>query len=247
VKRNNDNKKGNTYMSQRSKTSDKAQTPEQEAKSAELVEVEKNELSTRSEQEGFLITPDDMDIPWMNIVQKTSSIEGETGDLVLDKVHRLAGAEEPIQVVPLPPKRAWKEDKPFDEGMGQIVFNEAAAHALAAESEYKVIDAAECPFLIPAPEGNDDAGTFPFPIAGKNYALGKIHVAKEGFRKVYQRLATFEQFNKPLGVHISHKTWEFQTRFTERGKYKYYTPEIVLKGEDVDGDLLEFLKTWGAA
>ena len=52
----------------------------------EVVEVKKNELAGAQQ---LSITPSDIDIPRLNIVQKTSSIDGPVGSVVLDKTHIL--------------------------------------------------------------------------------------------------------------------------------------------------------------
>ena len=63
-----------------------------------VAEVPKSELATTNAS-GLEISSTDIDVPRVNIVQKTSEIEAPLGAVVLDKQHVLAEADEAISVL----------------------------------------------------------------------------------------------------------------------------------------------------
>ena len=65
-----------------------------------VAEVPKSELATTNAS-GLEISSTDIDVPRVNIVQKTSEIEAPLGAVVLDKQHVLAEADEAISVTVL--------------------------------------------------------------------------------------------------------------------------------------------------
>jgi len=215
---------------------------------AETAEPTTTELAAPSGSEGFIINPDDIDIPWLNIVQRTSNMEvGDPGDLVHDKEHVIVGAEIPLKVVPLHPKKGWKEDIDFDsDETPRVVWSEKDRDALAADSDYDIMEFAELSFLLPNPDSKateDFNPAYPFPIAGGQYNLGKIYVQKDGYRQTYKRLATFKTFN--ADVPIQSVYWELSIVLLERGKYKWYAPNLKVTEERTPEKLQAFLAQWG--
>lgn len=189
----------------------------------------------------------DIDIPRVNVVQKTSDITGPDGNpapygsLVLDKRIILAAPEEPIQVVPLSANKAWREDVPFDaDDIPRIANSQEEKVQLSLDSEYPILEFAEITLLF---KGGDDADSFPFPLGDANYALGRINVAKDAYRQTFKRLATFAVFNKTTPIH--ERLWNFQSTAITRGKYSWFAPSLTITqdppSEEVKGFIENFL------
>ena len=198
-------------------------------------------------REGFIINPDDIDIPWMNVVQRSSTMDtGSPGDLVHDKEHVMVGADTPLLVVPLTPKKGWKENIPFDsDETPRLAYSEHQRDLLAEDSDYELIEFAELGFLVPNPDANGSADfnpAYPFPIAGGQYNLGRIYVQKDAYRQTYKRLATFQTFNAEIPLNSIY--WELSVVLMERGKYKWYAPSLKATEQQTPETLREFLSQW---
>jgi len=190
---------------------------------------------------GLVITSSDIDIPRLNLVQKTSAIDGEVGSLVLDKQYILAGPEEKIDAVVMSATKMWREDIPFDEGkQGRIAYTEEEARAMGADSEYEMIEFADICLVFKQPEGGDDSEAYPFPIGDHQYAFGRLNVAKDAFRQTYKRITTFAAFNPSLSLQA--RVWKFHSGMLTRGRNSWYAPSlaVVAKGEP-DQALIEFV------
>jgi hypothetical protein len=186
----------------------------------------------------------DIDIPRVNVVQKTSDITGPDGkpapygSLVLDKRHILTAPEVAIQVVPLSAIKAWREDVPFDaDDIPRIANTSEEKHQLGIDSDYPVLEFAEITLLF---KGSDDVETFPFPLGKNNYALGRINVAKDAYRQTFKRLATFAVFNKTTPIHK--RLWNFQSTAITRGKYSWFAPSLTITNEEPSKAVMEFIE-----
>jgi len=182
----------------------------------------------------------DIDIPRLNVIQKMSEIEGPIGSVVLDKDSVLLEAGKKLNVVVVGAIKKWKEDVPYgDEYMPKIANTEAEAKALAADSDYEILEFAELVLLIPQP-GDDDTH-FPYPIGDKNYQIGRITVQKDAYRLTYKRLFTFQTFNR--AVPISSRLWTFSSDLMTKGKYSWFTPSLSITKEETPAEVLEFVNT----
>lgn len=209
----------------------------------ELANTETTELSTSV---GGLdgIDASDIDIPRINVVQKTSDIEFDTGSVVIDKSHELAAADEKVPVIVLSAAKKWREDVPFDDDvMPKYADTKEEAAALASESDYDVIEWADITLLFPQPEGNTDEEAYPFPIGDTNYAIGRINVAKDAYRKTYKALATFSVFNKTTPL-IS-RVWTFESQIMSRGKYSWYVPTLSVSPQKTPQEVIDFAAGFG--
>ena len=184
----------------------------------------------------------DIEIPRVNVVQKTSDITGPDGNpapygsLVLDKRIILAEPEEAIQVVPLSAIKAWREDVPFDsDDIPRIANSSEEKHQLGLDSEYPILEFAEITLLFKG----DDPESFPFPLGKGNYALGRINVAKDAYRQTFKRLATFAVFNKTTPIH--QRLWNFQSTAITRGKYSWFAPSLTITNEEPSKEVAEFI------
>tara|TARA_R100001510_G_C7595928_1_gene164049 strand:- start:44 stop:700 length:657 start_codon:yes stop_codon:yes gene_type:complete len=185
----------------------------------------------------------DIDIPRVNVVQKTSDITGPDGtpapygSLVLDKRIILAQPEEPIQVVPLSATKAWREDVPFEsDDIPRIANNVEEKNKLSTDSEYPILEFAEITLLF---KGSDDVESFPFPLGKDNYAMGRINVAKDAYRQTFKRLATFAVFNKTTPIHK--RLWNFQSTAITRGKYSWFAPSLTITNEEPSDEVVDFI------
>ena len=179
----------------------------------------------------------DIEIPRLNVIQKTSQIDGPVGSVVLDKDAVLIEAEDKIPVVIVGAITRYKEDVPYDEDtIPKIVNTEAEARALAAESNYEVLEFAEIVMLIP--QVGDDDQSFPYPIGDTNYQLGRITVQKDAYRLTYKRLFTFQTFNPQTPA--SSRLWNFGTELISKGKYSWYVPTLQITKEETPEEVVAF-------
>tara|TARA_R110002051_G_scaffold22406_2_gene58007 strand:- start:553 stop:1212 length:660 start_codon:yes stop_codon:yes gene_type:complete len=211
-------------------------------KKKELAEVPAAQMTAAYDMSATL-EQSDIDIPRVNVVQKTSDITGPDGkplpygSLSLDKRHILAEPEESIKVVPLLAQKSWREDIPFDsDEIPRIANTTEEKHELSIVSDYTMLEFAELTLLF---QGGDDVETFPFPIGDNNYALGRINVAKDAYRQTFKRLATFAVFNKKTPIHS--RMWNFQSSSISRGKYSWFAPSLTITNEEPDKAVAEFI------
>ena len=211
-------------------------------KKDELAPEPVNALSTGALPD--TIDASDIDIPRINVVQKTSDItctNGEPapyGSLVLDKSVVLAQPETPIKVIPLIATKQWREDIPYDsDDVPRIAGSEAEKNQLALDSEYNLIEFAEITFLF---EGNDDVEVFPLPLGKKNYAMGRINVAKDAYRQTFKRLATFAVFNKNTPIHT--RLWNLTSSAITRGKYSWFAPSLTITQSETSEEVVSFVE-----
>ena len=197
---------------------------------------------------GLAFDANDITIPRLNVIQKTSEIEGDLGSIMLDKMFELAPAGKELLVYVARADKAFKENIPYDEDkVPQIVSNPDEVAALAEESEYEIIEFADITLLIPAPEGReDDEEAFPLPIGDKQYALGKMTVQKDSYRNTFKRLATFAAFHPKLSV--QDRLWRFKSDEISRGKYTWFTPALAVSPDtaSIDEDAVAFVKQLAA-
>jgi hypothetical protein len=207
------------------------------------IEVQEKQSPATVNVDGLQFDRSDIDIPRMNVVQKTSDIEAPTGSLVLDKKFVLLKPEEIGQVIIVSAVKQWKEDIPFDEGtMGRIASTPEAAAELGQESSYPILEFAEIEMLFRQPEGSTDDDAYQYPIGDGNYALGKLYVAKDAYRQTYKRLVTFAAFNK--SIQLRNRLWNFQTQMIEKGKYSWYVPSLAITQVETPAEVLEFIETF---
>jgi hypothetical protein len=210
----------------------------------ELAKAPVNALSSSSALPST-VEHSDIDIPRVNVVQKTSDITGPDGEpapygaLVLDKRFILAAPEEDIKVVPLIAMKAWREDVPFDsDDIPRIANSIEEKHALGLDSEYPILEFAEITLLFKG--GKEDIEAFPFPLGKGNYALGKINVAKDAYRLTFKRLITFARFNGDTPSYA--RLWKFKSTSITRGKYSWFAPSLSITDEAPSKEVLSFVE-----
>lgn len=191
---------------------------------------------------GFIIDPEDIHIPRLNVVQKTSAMEGEVGDLVLDKKHVVIPQGESREICVLAAQKMWREDIPYEqEGMPIIAYNHQEMQHLKRGSDYEVIEFAEITLAIEEPEGEPEPEVYTYPIGDKNYCLGKLNVAKNAYQSTYKSLATFASFNRE--VPLTQRLWTFASYVMEKGKYKWFVPSLTVSKNYANPEVVELAQT----
>ena len=204
-----------------------------------LVEAPKNELAAANAS-GIVISSSDIDVPRVNVVQKTSEIEAPLGAVVLDKQHVLAEADETIPVTVLSVIKGWRENIDYDsDEIPQIAHSQEEADQIKANSEYDMLEFAEITILFKKPEGSDNDAAYPFPIGDANYAIGRLNTAKDAYRQTFKRLATFAAFNPKAS--LQHRLWDFKSSLISRGKYSWFAPSLSIRQDEPTDEVKTFV------
>ena len=199
------------------------------------------EIAPVRQVHGLQFDMSDIDIPRLNITQKTSSFEAPTGSLVLDKTHVILQPNTGINVVVVKADKMWREDTPFDEDViPQIAKTPEELSALSARTTYPIIEFAEIIFMIPPVSDTEvDHSVYQFPIAGKQWAIGKLNVQKDAYRQTFKRLATFQGLNPTVPFFA--KQWNLSVGLMTKGKYSWWVPSLKVTDEPVNDEIQAFL------
>ena len=210
----------------------------------ELVKTE-SFLSAQSENSGFIVALEDIDVPRLNIIQKMSSIEGPIGGIVIDKTDTLVDKDDRCDVVVAHTKKGWRENVPFGtDELPQIAWSEQDRNELQSSTEYgDLVVFADITFLIPQPDGAED-DLYQYPIGDTNYALGVINVAKDGYKFTYKKINTFQLFNHKLPV--SAKIWSFGSELITKGQHSWFIPTLKPTSNNSPEEAVEFSKLLGS-
>lgn len=189
------------------------------------------------------IDAEDIDIPRINVIQKSSQIDAPVGSIVVNKTDVVALADQAVEVIVVLAQKGYRQDVPYEEDVvPQIAWTKERADEIALEGDYEMIEFAEITMLIKQPEGNTDDEAFPFPIGDSNYALGRINVSKNAYRSTYKCLATFAAFNK--GVPLSGRIWSLKSSSMSKGKYSWFSPSLTITKNAPSEDVVEFLASF---
>lgn len=220
-----------------------------------VAEVEQNEntgVSTQTADNTGGFDLSDMFVPRLNICQPTSSdVEGDPGDLVIDKTSPAynVGVKAPCFILSI--KKGWKEDVEYESSdMPRFANSEAEAKALQLElkaegSDRKVIHFAEVIFFIQhTPESvidkEDAADAFPYSIGGEDYALVKATFQKTAYDGTARRIVNVQVSNP--GVDLTSVPFTLSTAEKRSGKNKWFTPTFQAKiTEKAPAELLAFV------
>ena len=206
----------------------------------EVVEAKKKELVNKGLPK-LNIAPSDIDISKINLIQKSSHIEGPVGSFVLDQQHVLLETDDSAEVIVVIALKGWREDTPYDnDEMPRIAQTEEQKAAIDADSEFGTIEFADITLLIPKPGPNDeDDTTYPYPIGDEHFALGRINVAKDAYRMTYKRLATFSLFNAELPY--SRRLWTLKSEVMTKGKYSWFAPSLTITKNEPSEEVINFV------
>ena len=217
-------------------------------KKEKIVKAEKAEVTTgQTNNGGFVVSLEDVDIPRLNVIQKMSSIEGPVGGVVIDKSDVLIEKDERVDVIIGHTKKGWRENIPFgSDEMPRMAWSESDRTEIENDSEYgKMVVFADITFLIPQPENADDENDiYQYPIGDQNYALGVINVSKDGYKFTYKKLNTFQLFNSTLP--ISAKVWSFGTELITKGQHSWFVPTLKPTSENAPEEAVTFSQLLGS-
>ena len=191
----------------------------------------------------MMIEPSDIEIPRINVVQKTSEIDAPFGSVVLDKQFVIAEPETPVSCIPVSVTKGWREDIPYDnDEMPRIAHSQEERDEIAKTSEWGMQEFADIVLLFEKPEKTNVSAAYPFPIGDKFYALGRINVAKDAYRQTFKRLATFTLFNADTPP--SSRVWDFTSALISRGKYSWYAPSLTFTDKGASEAVQNFCSTF---
>ncbi len=207
---------------------------------SKVAQKKKEELAQPSGPQ-LLITPADIEIPRLNLVQKMSQIEGPVGGVVIDRKSTLLEKDETCPAIIVNATKGWRENIPFgSDEMPRIASNESQKESIEEDSTWgEMLPFADITLLFPQPEGADD-DSYPYPVGNANYALGKINVAKDGYRCTYKRLCTFQMFNFDLP--LCAKVWTFGSELITKGSHSWFIPTLTATKEDTPAEAREFIE-----
>ena len=187
----------------------------------------------------MMIEPSDIEIPRINVVQKTSEIDAPFGSIVLDKQFVIAEPETAIAAIPVSVTKGWREDIPYDDDeMPRIANSQEERDEIAKTSDYPMLEFADITLLFEKPDKTDVGAAYPFPIGDHLYALGRINVAKDAYRQTFKRLATFTLFNPDTPP--SMRYWDFTSSLISRGKYSWYAPSLTFTDRETSEAVQKF-------
>ena len=215
--------------------------PKTTEKKQKIVEAEKHEIS---EAPKWVITASDIDIPRLNIKQKSSQFDaGEFGDLVSEKTHVLLDAGESTEVIVVDIVKAWREKTEFGGEKGRVARTQEEAKELAEDSEYEILEFADITMLYPKPEGGDETA-YPFPIGDQFYSMGRLDVSKGAYRNTFKRLARFAAFNPDTP--LCKKLWTCKTELLTRGQVAWYSPSLTIAVGDAPDAVVDFMSKFNS-
>ena len=187
----------------------------------------------------MMIESTDIEIPRLNIIQKTSEIDAPFGSVVLDKQYVIAEPEEKIRCIPVSVMKAWREDIPFDEDVSaRIAYTKEERDEIGKDSKWNMLEFADLILMFFKPDDTDSEDAYPFVVGDKQYALGKINVAKDGYRQTFKRLATFSLLNPD--VPLPSRVWTLSSSIIQRGKYSWYAPGLSITSEETPEEVQKF-------
>lgn len=187
----------------------------------------------------MMIEPSDIEIPRINVVQKTSEIDAPFGSIVLDKQFVIAEPETAVAAIPVSVLKGWREDIPYDDDeIPRIANSQEERDEIAKSSDYPMLEFADITLAIAKPEDAAVEAAFPFPIGDEFFALGRINVAKDAYRQTFKRLATFTLFNPETPAFT--RFWDFTSALISRGKYSWYAPSLTFTDKETSEAVQKF-------
>jgi hypothetical protein len=189
---------------------------------------------------------EDFHIPRLNCIQKMSEIEGNPGDLVLDRraVVLKPGKKLPVTVVSI--RKSWTEKVPFEgEYKPKYANTPEEAADLKLQSNFPIIPVADIILLVPYDSSistideEDAAELFPFLVGDTAYQLAKLTVQSFAFDHTFKIVNSFHAGNPNLT--LTGQSWNLGSLLLERGRYSWYVPVLGRSNRAQDPEVLAFL------
>jgi len=208
---------------------------------SKLAEKKKEAVAKPAAGPQLTITPADIEIPRLNVVQKMSQIEGPVGGVVIDRKSTLLEKDENCSALVVNATKGWRENIPFgSDEMPRIAATESQKESIEGDSTWgEMLPFADITLLFPQPKDGDEE-LYPYPVGNANYALGKVNVAKDGYRCTYKRLCTFQMFNFDLP--LCAKVWTFGAELITKGSHSWFIPTLTVTKEDAPVEAREFIE-----
>jgi len=208
---------------------------------SKLAEKKKEAVAKPAAGPRLSITPADIEIPRLNVVQKMSQIEGPVGGVVIDRKAVLIDKDETCAALVVNATKGWRENIPFgSEEMPRIAMTESQKESIEGDSTWgEMLPFSDITLLFPQPKEGDEE-LYPYPIGNANYALGKVNASKDGYRCTYKRLCTFQMFNFDLP--LCAKVWTFGAELITKGSHSWFIPTLTVTKEDAPVEAREFIE-----
>lgn len=158
-----------------------------------------------------------------------SEIEGNPGDLVMDRRTAVvpAGKKIPVNIVSI--HKSWTEKVPYEgDVQPRIAYTLEQLEELRQESSREIVPRADITLLLPHNEeinGLDDeqaSELFPFLLEDTSYQLVRITVQSFAYDHTFKIVNSFHVGNPQIKLH--EQVWNLSTMLIERGRYSWYVP-----------------------
>jgi hypothetical protein len=174
---------------------------------------------------------EDFHIPRLNCIHKMSEIEGNPGDLVMDRRVAIvpAGKKIPVNVVSI--HKSWTEKVPYDGDIQpRIAYSLEQLEELRRETDREIVPRADITLLLPhIPEINgldeeEASELFPFLLNEVPYQLVRLTVQSFAYDHTFKIINSFHVGNPDVKLH--EQVWNLSAMLIERGKYSWYVPVL---------------------
>lgn len=194
---------------------------------------------------------EDVEIPRLNIVAKTSQLvdEGFTpGSIVLNKQVPLVLKETDLRVFVVSCRKQYQEDVPWGEDRLGRIFNtrqELEAEGFSTEwgSPNLCVPLATIVLLVEAPKGLSEEALelFPFEHKDKNYTMAVLTASKTAYKTTAKPIASYLAFAKK-GSSLTDIAWSLKSVLKTNGDNSWFSP-VLTRGSSVDEEMRAFIKS----
>jgi hypothetical protein len=203
-----------------------------------VLEQEETSLSTNHHFDDLVgeILQTDIKLPRVNLVQKTSALNGEfkAGDLVFEKQVLLAHEGETFNFTPIMVQKQYQEDLEFGTEDMPRVYNSAAevrenGGSLTYGDDNYFKEIAHVQLLIEAPAKKlkeHEADMFLIEFKGKHYAMAMMTVAGSAFNSLGKALMTARVNNLKAGFFTGMFTMRADAKSNKRGSWHVPVPSF---------------------
>ena len=209
-----------------------------------VVPVNTGVVAVNNFNSGF--NAEDFHIPRLNCIQKMSQIEGNPGEIVIDRRAAVVkpGKKLPVTVVSI--QKSWTEKVPFDgEAQARIANSPEEAAALKLDSNFPIIPRADIILLLPHDseintiDEEEASELFPYLIGETAYQLGRLTVQSFAYDHTFKIINSFHTGNPDRSLHD--QVWNFGSMSLERGRYSWFVPVLGRSPKTQSKEVVAFL------
>jgi hypothetical protein len=174
---------------------------------------------------------EDFHVPRLNCIHKMSEIEGNPGDLVMDRRTTVvpAGKKIPVNVVSI--HKSWTEKVPYEgDVQPRIAYSLEQLEELRRETDREIVPRADITLLLPHIEeinGLDEeqaSELFPFVLEDIPYQLVRLTVQSFAYDHTFKIVNSYHVGNPQVQLH--EQVWNLSAMLIERGRYSWYVPVL---------------------